>query len=83
MNIELSNGNRYSEAHHIKPLGSPHNGPDTAENIVVLCPNHHVMLDYGVIPLEKDALNVVAGHSVSEEYIVYHNTVIMKGFENI
>jgi predicted restriction endonuclease len=51
--ITLPNGTRYSEAHHVRPLGRPHHGPDVAGNILVLCPNHHVMLDYGVIALER------------------------------
>ena len=40
--ITLQDGTSYSEAHHICPLGTPHNGPDVAGNILVLCPNHHV-----------------------------------------
>src|SRR5690606_19162445 len=44
--IELPNGQRYAEAHHIKPLGSPHDGPDIMGNLICLCPNHHAMLDY-------------------------------------
>jgi putative restriction endonuclease len=35
----------YAEACHIKPLGRPHNGPDTPENILCLCPNCHVLFD--------------------------------------
>lgn len=36
--IVLTDGKNYSEAHHIKPLGRPHYGPDIAGNIIVLCP---------------------------------------------
>lgn len=32
----------YAEAAHIRPLGAPHHGPDTLENVLCLCPNHHV-----------------------------------------
>lgn len=39
----------YSEGAHIRPLGANHNGDDTLSNILCLCPNHHVMLDYGTI----------------------------------
>ncbi|MEJ6719982.1 MAG: hypothetical protein QNK82_15945 [Akkermansiaceae bacterium] len=36
----------YAEAAHIRPLGTPHNGPDSMENL--LCLNHRVALDkYG------------------------------------
>lgn len=71
--VTLKDGATYAEAHHIKPLGSPHNGPDVAENIVVLCPNHHVMLDYGAIPLEGKALRSIQGHVIGSAYIAYHN----------
>ena len=30
----------YAESAHIKLLGSPHNGPDTLNNLPCLCPNH-------------------------------------------
>jgi putative restriction endonuclease len=43
----------YAEAAHIRPLGSPHNGPDTPENILCLCPNHHVLFDHGGIALDR------------------------------
>ncbi|MBI3533338.1 MAG: HNH endonuclease [Burkholderiales bacterium] len=71
--VTLKDGATYAEAHHIKPLGSPHNGPDVAENIVVLCPNHHVMLDYGAIPLEAKNLRSLQGHLIGSAYIAYHN----------
>jgi putative restriction endonuclease len=35
----------YAEAAHIRPLGAPHDGPDTPDNILCLCPNHHVLFD--------------------------------------
>lgn len=54
--LRLRNGDIYSEAHHVQPLGNPHNGPDTADNIVVLCPNHHVLLDYGAVRLDAAKL---------------------------
>ncbi|HEY8098278.1 MAG TPA: HNH endonuclease [Methylobacter sp.] len=76
--IKLTSGEYYSEAHHIQPLGMPHQGPDTAENIMVLCPNHHVMLDYGVISLELAELNMHRKHKINARFIDYHNTVIMK-----
>ncbi len=71
--IELNNGSRYSEGHHIKPLGKPHNGPDVAGNILILCPNHHVMLDYGVIELKDAEIKTIPGHEIEREYIDYHN----------
>lgn len=76
--IQLSNDKGYSEAHHIKPLGAPHNGPDTAENIIVLCPNHHVMLDYGIIPIELDRLIMHPKHKLGNAYANYHNQIIWR-----
>ena len=71
--IQLPNGKGYSEAHHIKPIGSPHNGPDISENIIILCPNHHVMLDYGVIELVIANLIVHPKHKIGAVYVDYHN----------
>lgn len=75
--IELSNGNTYAEAHHIKPLGAPHHGPDVPSNILVLCPNHHVMCDYGAISLQLNSLRMNQGHLIDAEFITYHNTEIV------
>lgn len=71
--IILTDGSAYSEAHHLKPLGSPHYGPDTPANIIVLCPNHHVMLDYGVISLTREGIREHENHKIGEEFIRYHN----------
>jgi hypothetical protein len=73
LTIELPNGRRYAEAHHIRPLGTPHNGPDVAKNILCLCPNHHVELDYGVRPLKLNEFRTVPQHKIDEAYIRYHN----------
>jgi len=44
----------YAEAAHIKPVGSPHDGPDLIENLLCLCPNHHLMFDKGVFFVNED-----------------------------
>lgn len=71
----------YAEAAHIKPLGAPHNGPDVIENILCLCPNHHVMFDYGRISLSSDfevvgldgyILNLHEKHKIRREFSEYH-----------
>ena len=51
--IPLGKNSYYSEAHHIRPLGSNHKGPDIKENLVVLCPNHHAEFDYGVLRIGR------------------------------
>lgn len=37
----------YAEGAHIVPLGGSHAGPDDPSNILCLCPNHHVLFDFG------------------------------------
>ena len=66
--IQLGDGSYYAEAHHVKPLGRPYNGPDTIDNIICVCPTCHVLLDYKAIKLEKSKLP-----NVSSEYVEFHN----------
>jgi hypothetical protein len=75
--IKLPSGLLYVEAHHVIPLGQPHSGPDVASNIIVVCPNHHAMLDFGCMRIDRTALKAVAGHYISEASITYHNTNIV------
>lgn len=76
--ILLADGTRYAEAHHIQPLGEPHNGPDNIRNIVCVCPNHHAELDYGARPLAATDLRTTAGHAVADIYVNYHNKYVRK-----
>ncbi len=69
--IKLLDGT-YSEAHHIRPLGSPHNGGDTRDNIVVVCPSCHVRLDYFSIELPPGFLDASL-HAISKANLDYHN----------
>jgi hypothetical protein len=71
--IELPSGARYAEAHHIQPLGRPHNGPDVMGNILVLCPNHHAMCDYGTLRLTRELLRTHSQHGLGEQFLAYHN----------
>lgn len=71
--IAIADGVSYSEAHHIRPLGAPHNGPDEAQNIIVLCPNHHAACDYGAIGLHRTSIRCKPGHIVSQKHLDYHN----------
>lgn len=74
--LDLSPTRTYSEAHHIVPLGAPHHGSDTSENIIVLCPNHHVLCDYGAIKLEGSAIRHRTGHRIASSSLDYHDTYI-------
>jgi predicted restriction endonuclease len=49
--LQIGPGRFYCEAAHIKPLGKPHDGPDKTGNMIVLCPNHHLQFDRGVLRL--------------------------------
>jgi len=74
--LKISANTLYAEAHHIKPLGSPHGGLDVLENVLCVCPNCHVLLDYGAIRLDASRLSTNPKHKVGENYIKYHNTHI-------
>ncbi len=73
--IQLPNGNFYAEAHHLMPLGK-HGGLDIEGNIICVCPNCHVKLDYGVIKLEIEKLQTHKSHKVDESFVKYHNKEI-------
>lgn len=53
-----------SNAAHIKPLGSPHDGPDVIENMIVLCPNHHAQFDGGVLRIQIEGKNLIVVSSI-------------------
>jgi putative restriction endonuclease len=67
----------YAEAAHIRPLGAPHDGPDTLDNMLCLCPNHHVLLDHGGIAIDENlwligeerSLLVHRQHPINEEHL--------------
>lgn len=67
-------GRSYSEAHHIKPLGNPHNGDDARDNLLCVCPNCHVLLDYAAIPLKVDSLKTLK-HTLRAANVAYHNAL--------
>jgi 5-methylcytosine-specific restriction endonuclease McrA len=75
--MKLQGNKLYSEAHHIIPLGEPHNGPDKADNLIVLCPNCHVLCDYGANSLDLSNIKQVDNHQISQKSIDYHNTKIV------
>jgi len=67
-------GRSYSEAHHIKPLGKPHDGSDTRDNLLCVCPNCHVLLDYAAMPLHLESLKSLK-HPLRPTNIAYHNAL--------
>lgn len=74
----------YAECCHIRPLGRPHNGPDTLENVLCLCPNCHVLFDSHALILTEDLLALPSGrpihfkkgHAISKEHVLYHRNLL-------
>ena len=74
----------YAEGAHIKPLGRPHNGYDSPDNMLCLCPNHHVMFDKGSFSIDDDfsliggasdlpdVININPEHEVDISNLKYH-----------
>lgn len=81
----------YSYVHHIKPLAKKHSGPDSAENVIVLCPNHHDDFDNGMLTIDPNTLGIThdyedsltgttvtmkKGHEIASKFFAYHNQTI-------
>ncbi|NML64555.1 HNH endonuclease [Hymenobacter sp. RP-2-7] len=72
----------YAEAAHVQPLGAPHHGPDVLANVLCLCPNHHVLFDYGSFAVADSGellglpgrLLVAPRHPIGPEFLAYHRT---------
>jgi len=73
LRLELSTGRGYSEGHHLQPLGAPHKGLDIQENIIIVCPNCHALLDRCSLPLSTEKLTVHPQHRLGETYLRFHN----------
>ena len=85
--VDIS-GIGYSEVNHIQPL-SKHEGPDNKVNMIVLCPNHHTLMDMGIVtidPRDKETILhvdhnnplhksslTIIKHTFSRENIQYHH----------
>ena len=73
-------GRPYAEGAHIRPLGSPHDGPDKLENVLCLCPNHHVLFDRLAFTVADDLallgtggrLRTAVGHSIDSLHLADH-----------
>ncbi len=80
------NPTQFVEGAHLKPLGHPHNGQDAVDNLLILCPNHHKLLDIGTwtisgdgrhLPLDKP-IKFIAGHSLNSANLKYHYNEVYK-----
>ena len=82
-------GGPYAEGAHIRALGTPHNGFDVLENILCLCPNHHVLFDGGALFVQDDlkldghpgSLRTAEGHQVDPTQLKYHRDHTIKAKE--
>jgi predicted HNH restriction endonuclease len=79
--LGLSEDKYYAEVHHIRPLGSTHEGFDEIGNMLVLCPNHHALFDFGVpefispqsIRIGRKYFKLTFLHSIDKRNLEYHN----------
>jgi predicted restriction endonuclease len=82
--VRTPSGN-YSQGAHIKGLGFPHSGSDTINNMLCLCPNCHVLFDFGslyikddletlvnIITNEETKLEVKPEHALDLQSVRYH-----------
>lgn len=79
-------GGFYAEGAHIHPIGRPHNGDDCLNNILCLCPNHHVMFDRGAFSINDDLSllgeekgTLTREHDIATKYLSYHRK--MHGYD--
>ena len=66
----------YAEAHHIRPLKD--RGSDDLGNLLCVCPNCHVELDYRAKPIHLSALRILADHHLLDANVDYHNGEVNK-----
>lgn len=73
----------YAEGCHVRPLGKPHNGPDTTDNVLCLCPNCHVLFDTHAMTLDEKLviaplnrpLRILTGHSIHQDHVKYRLSI--------
>ncbi len=82
--LNISQTKKYSEVHHVWPLGK--NGKDNADNMLVLCPNHHTQFDFAYIGFDKNdskkiinldgevigQIDYIKNHSLNKTNIMFH-----------
>ena len=77
--MKRGDGVFYAEGHHLRPLGK-HDGLDEPGNMLVLCPNHHAMFDFGIplflsprsIQIGRERLRLTSRHALATENIDYY-----------
>jgi hypothetical protein len=86
----------FAEIHYALPVEEPHDGPETPENALVVCPNHRADLEHGLVRVDPRTLtvrhayepsvtgrtlSVADGHRLERAYLAYHNDVVAAEFE--
>jgi predicted HNH restriction endonuclease len=66
----------YSEGHHLRPLGEPHAGPDERQNVLIVCPNCHALLDLVAATLNRKQLRMHPDHNIDPAHLDYHNQLV-------
>jgi len=75
--IELPDGKRYAEVHHLHPVGKPHNGEDGFPNSIAIEPRTHQVIFWNQSHGEKSKL--VLNHDLNPACVKYHYRKIFKG----
>lgn len=76
----------YFEGAHIRPLGTPHNGPDTLKNMLCLCPRCHTMFDGKALWIDHSGMIHIMGtptqqlsvkptHQLDYNQLAYHRSL--------
>lgn len=66
--FEKKDGGLYAETHHLEALAK--GGYDSIENIIVVCPNHHKMLEYGNVSILETTPRRISLELNGERYII-------------
>ncbi|WP_420491589.1 HNH endonuclease [Neobacillus drentensis] len=82
--LRKPSGEYITEAHHIRPYNKQHLGDDNIRNLIVLCPNCHVLFDNLFFAIDPNTYKVhniedsetrdlffVSGHQLGQEYLLY------------
>ena len=73
----------YSEVHHYWPLEQQ--GDDDISNMIVVCPDHHIQLDYNIVAIDRDGSSIIDSNGEKTgEMIKFHgaHTLDKKNIEN-
>ena len=85
--FRMPSGAQYAEAHHVRPLGGRHVGLDIESNMMVLCPTHHALMDFGTIAVHPESMAIITidnraleygrrlsivRHRINPEFLEYH-----------